>query len=176
MKKAQKEQAENIIRLLYHVHDGIKKAAEQKRYEEATELLSRCQESAIDLGETIEKIEGEGCPAVAALENYCETVYQAYVLAKQGRGADASRICKSMKKALIRVENSVKKDITVRREVVFFPYKASMWDSLESVYLRRRRIRTAMPIVCRFPIITCPPDRKWGRCIMRAERFQRRLK
>lgn len=135
MKKAQKEQAENIIRLLYHVHDGIKKAAEQKRYEEATELLSQCQESAIDLGETIEKIEGEGCPAVAALENYCETVYQAYVLAKQGRGADASRICKSMKKALIRVENSVKKDITVRREVVFFPYKASMWDSLESVYL-----------------------------------------
>ena len=60
MKKAQKEQAENIIRLLGNVHDGIKKAVERGRYDSARDLLSQCQESAIELGETIEAIEGEG--------------------------------------------------------------------------------------------------------------------
>ena len=32
------------------------------------------------------------------------------------------------------IRTSVEKDIPVRREVVFCPYKASMWDSLESVW------------------------------------------
>lgn len=134
MKKAQKEQAENIIRLLGHVHDGIKKAVERRQYNNARELLSQCQESAIELGETIEEIEGEGFVTVSYLENYCEVVYQAYALLSQIPDANASRVYKSLHKALIPVENSVKNDIRIRREAVFLPYKASMWDSLESVW------------------------------------------
>lgn len=134
MKKAQKEQAENIIRLLGHVHDGIKKAVERRQYNNARELLSQCQESAIELGETIEEIEGEGFVTVSYLENYCEVVYQAYALLSQIADANASRVYKSLHKALIPVENSVKNDIRIRREAVFLPYKASMWDSLESVW------------------------------------------
>ena len=111
MKKAQKEQAENIIRLLGHVHDGIKKAVERRQYNNARELLSQCQESAIELGETIEEIEGEGFVTVSYLENYCEVVYQAYALLSQIADANASRVYKSLHKALIPVENSVKNDI-----------------------------------------------------------------
>ena len=80
MKKAQKEQAENIIRLLGNVHDGIKKAVERGQYDSARELLSQCQESAIELGETIEAIEGEGFATVSCLEHYCEAVYQVYTI------------------------------------------------------------------------------------------------
>ena len=35
---------------------------------------------------------------------------------------------------MIAIENSVKNDIKVRKEVVFLPYKASMWDALESIW------------------------------------------
>lgn len=35
---------------------------------------------------------------------------------------------------LLRIENSVKNDVPVRKEIAFFSYKASMWDALESVY------------------------------------------
>ena len=134
MKKAQKEQAESIIRLLGNVHDGIKKAVERGQYDSARELLSQCQESAIELGETIEAIEGEGFVTVSYLENYCEAVYQAYTLLSQPVGVNASRVYKSLRRALIPAENSVKNDIRIRREAVFLPYKASMWDSLESVW------------------------------------------
>ena len=134
MKKAQKEQAENIIRLLGNVHDGIKKAVERGQYDSARELLSQCQESAIELGETIEAIEGEGFATVSCLEHYCEAVYQVYTLLSQPVGVNASRVYKSLRRALIPVENSVKNDIKIRREAVFLPYKASMWDSLESVW------------------------------------------
>ncbi len=134
MKKAQKEQAENIIRLLSDVHDGIKKAVERGQYDSARQLLSQCQESAIELGETIEAIEGEGFVTVSYLENYCEAVYQAYTLLNQPVGVNASRVYKSLRRALIPAENSVKNDIKIRREAVFLPYKASMWDSLESIW------------------------------------------
>ncbi len=134
MKKAQKEQAEKIIQLLGNVHSGIKRAVENGQQDSARELLSQCQESAIELGETIEAIEGEGFITVSFLENYCEVVYQAYTLIGQISGANAGRIYKNLKKALIQVENSVKNDIQIRTEAVFLPYKASMWDSLESIW------------------------------------------
>ena len=37
-------------------------------------------------------------------------------------------------KGHIRIANSIAHDVEVCREVVFLPYKASMWDSLESVW------------------------------------------
>ncbi len=46
-----------------------------------------------------------------------------------------NKIYKTLRKQLIRIENSVNNDIRIKKEVVFFPYKAAMWDSLESVYL-----------------------------------------
>lgn len=134
MRKAQKEQAEHIIQLLGHVHEGIRKAVEKGQYDDARELLSQCQESAIELGETIEEIEGEGFVTVSFLEHYCEAVYQAYTLLGQVQGVNAAKLHKNLRRALIAAENSVKNDIRVRTEAVFLPYKASMWDSLESVW------------------------------------------
>ena len=158
MRKTQKNQAENIVGLLSHVHGGIKRAIEQGHYEDAMELLSQCQESAIDLGETIEEIEGEGFVTVSFLENYCEVVYQCYALVNQMQGINAGKVYKNLKKALIPVENSVKNDINVRREVVFLPYKASMWDSLESVWKAADEDPTCDAYVIPIPYFDKNPD------------------
>ena len=163
MKKAQKEQAENIIRLLGNVHDGIKKAVERGRYDSARDLLSQCQESAIELGETIEAIEGEGFVTVSCLEHYCEAVYQAYILLSQPAGVNASRVYKSLRRALIPAENSVKNDIRIRREAVFLPYKASMWDSLESVWKAADEDPDCDAYVIPIPYYDKNPDGKIGR-------------
>ena len=134
MRKAQRKQADEIIRLLSHVHEGVKNAIAAGQHDKAMELLAQCQESAIELGQAIEETEGEGFVTVSLLENYCEAVYQVYALANQKQSMNANRIYKNLKKALIQVENSVKNDIKIRTEAVFLPYKASMWDSLESVW------------------------------------------
>ena len=41
---------------------------------------------------------------------------------------------KKLRAALLRIEGSIRHDIKVRLEIAFLPYKASMWDSLESVW------------------------------------------
>ena len=40
----------------------------------------------------------------------------------------------ALAQTLVLIKDSVQNDIEARTEVVFLPYKASMWDSLESVW------------------------------------------
>lgn len=132
MRKVQKIQAIEEIHKIEQYHEEIKKSAESSYTDEAKELLPLCQEAAIRLGNMIEEAEGEGFFTVGLLEHYCEVVYQSHEALEQGK--NANKVYKNLKKALIRVENSVRNDIVVRREAVFLPYKAAMWDSMESVW------------------------------------------
>lgn len=134
MKKAQKEQAEQLVGLLDRVHDGVRMSIEAGEKDAAMNFLSQCQESAINLGEAIEETEGESFVTVTLLEGYCETVYQFYEKLRQGEKVNAGKAYKNLHRSLIQIKNSIKNDIKVRTEAVFLPYKASMWDSLESVW------------------------------------------
>ncbi|MCI8672364.1 MAG: hypothetical protein HFI89_02555 [Lachnospiraceae bacterium] len=149
MRKTQKKQAEAYIRLLGQAHLEIKKALETKKYELARDLLGQCQDSAIELGNMIEQAEGEGAVTVPFLEEYCELLYQIHEEiwqrsdemshqhispAASKQKLDTGRLHKALKKQLTQIENSIKNDISVQTEAVFLPYKASMWDSLESVW------------------------------------------
>ena len=134
MRKFEKRQIENFILLLEEAHGEIRKLVEKGSREEAADLLVQCQEGAAEAGELIEKTEGGDTAAVSRLEEYCETVYETYEALVQGSEGNANKIYKRLKKSLIQIENSVRNDIKARPEMVFLPYKASMWDSLESVW------------------------------------------
>ena len=134
MRKVQKKQIEELLDLLEQAHQEIKGFVERKEFVKAQELLGQCQESAVQVGELIEMEEGELAPTIAKLENYCEVLYEIYEELSSDTMAMAAKIYKRLQKVLIQVENSVKNEIKPRLEVVFLPYKASMWDSLESVW------------------------------------------
>lgn len=134
MRKADKEQADEIVRLLGQVHEGIRKMLETGQKGTVLDLLSQCQDAAIQLGETIERSEGEGFVTVTLLEEYCELVYQIYESVRQGENIPAGKTYKNLHRSLILIRNSLNQDVTIRQEAVFLPYKASMWDSLESVW------------------------------------------
>lgn len=131
MRKFQKEQLLDIFTSLHELHRECRDKMEQKEYQTVRTALSDCQEAAIQTGEAIEQLVGEGTEAVAFLEQYCERLYN---LSMQLEELSAQKFYKSLEEVLIKAENAVK-HMPVRKEVVFFPYKASMWDSLESVYL-----------------------------------------
>ena len=131
MRKFQKEQLLDIFTSLHELHRKCRDKMEQKEYQTVQTALSDCQEAAIQMGEAIEKLVGEGTDAVSYLEQYCERLYN---LSLQIEELSAQKFYKSLEEILIKAENAVK-HMPVRKEVVFFPYKASMWDSLESVYL-----------------------------------------
>ena len=96
------------------------------REAQRAELYADCQDGALGIGEYIEQIKGEGTQTVSLLEEYCEVVYKAST-GEAGQNA--------LEKALLRVENSVKNELQpTKTEVVFLSYKASMSDSIESIY------------------------------------------
>lgn len=137
MRRAQKKQAQDFAKLLAQAHDEIRKEIGKKNRAAAMDLLAQCQEGAVQLGNLIEKTEGEEAATIPLLESYCELAYRIYEEIN-GSGDEAineNRIYKKLRKALLQIENSIRNDIKVRLEVVFFPYKASMWDSLESVWM-----------------------------------------
>ena len=60
MRKAQKQEILNCIDSLHQIHEEIKRVLEWNNLTPAQDMISETQESAIALGETIEKIEGKG--------------------------------------------------------------------------------------------------------------------
>lgn len=134
MRIARKREVLECIESLHQAHEEIRQALSKNDAKLAQTMLGECQEFAVNLGEFIEQLEGEGHVTVSYLEKYCETLFHVYEEIGQG-DSNGDKICKALRKQLIKAENSAKHDIGVRKEIVFFPYKASMWDSLESVYL-----------------------------------------
>lgn len=133
MRKAQKQEVLEFIQGLYQAHKEIKEALNQNNRISAQNMLAECQEFAASLGESIERLEGERHATVTCIEGYCETLFYAYEELNSDT-YNETKIHKKLRKQLLKVENSAKNDVTVRKEVVFLPYKASMWDSLESVW------------------------------------------
>lgn len=135
MRKAKKEQAENFILLLEQAHDEIRRALEEKEISNVLTLLADCQDGAIALGTMIEQSEGEGFLTISLLEEYCELTYLIHESIAGQEDAGAEDIYRKLNGQLTKISDSVKNDIKVRKEVVFLPYKASMWDSLESIWM-----------------------------------------
>ena len=145
MRKKQKKELLDCMDSLREAHKEIKESVQKKEYAAATNMLADCQELAIAIGESIEQSEGAGYVTVSFVEEYCEALFRVSeeIRCKQQTGTsnlnennmNENRVCKILNRQLIKMENSIKNDITVRVEMAFFPYKASMWDSLESVYL-----------------------------------------
>ena len=159
MRKAQKQQAEELVRQMEEAHDQIKKFIEQGSIPSAMELLEECQNGGITLGTLIEKTERRGHPTVLILEEYCELTYQIHEdLAINKKDINAKKIYKLLRQKLIKIDNSLKNDISIRREVVFLPYKASMWDSLESVWKAAKEDENCDTYVIPIPYYDKNPD------------------
>mgnify|MGYP002509418170 CR=1 FL=1 len=157
MRNAQKQKILTLIESLHLIHEEIKKAMEQGNLILAQDMISAAQESAISLGENIEKTEGEGHITVSCIEEYCELLFRVFEDVNTDK-VNANKAHKVLRKQLIKIENSVKNDIAVRLEIAFFPYKASMWDSLESIYLAAKADSDCDTYCVPIPYYTLKPN------------------
>ncbi|RKD35263.1 NHL repeat-containing protein [Lacrimispora algidixylanolytica] len=95
------------------------------------QLLADCQEAAIAIGETLERETSDYEQIVSILESYSE---EAFHLSE----TQEEMISKQMLFVLDELTDKVNlllTEIIPVYHVVFLPYKASMWDSLESIWL-----------------------------------------
>ena len=162
MRNAQKQEVLGCIESLRQAHEEIKKALIGGKYSLVQNMLGECQEFAAALGENIEKLEGQGHPAVTYLEEYCEALYHIYG-ELDSDGAGSNKIYKKLRKQLLKVENCARNEIHVRKEVVFLPYKASMWDSLESVWKAADEEPDCDAYVIPIPYYDRNPDGSFGK-------------
>lgn len=164
MRKAQRQKLFEALKSLAQAHEEIKEKLYCKDGAQVQNLLGECQEFAVSLGEYIEELEGEGHVTVKNLETYCEMLYEIYteISGLNSGGINESKIYKNLKRQLIKIENSVKNDIAVTRKIVFMPYKASMWDSMESVYLAAKEDENTRAVVVPIPYYEKNPDGSLG--------------
>lgn len=132
MERYRKKDMLQTVDTLLRANDVIIKTV-RSNSQGVAEALVQCQESAIALGTYIDTLDEKYTSLVHVLEDYCENIYQ------MSENLSDENLCrkvsKKIQKQLTGLQNSIKYDLPEdRKEVVFLPYKASMWDSLESVW------------------------------------------
>ncbi len=99
------------------------------------EALQDCQQAAIVVGEKIEKKVEEDTKVVPLLEQYCEELF---ALTQVTQPEEVITISTQLSATITEVTAQIEKMNTVY-QIVFMPYKADMWDSLESIWKAFRK-------------------------------------
>lgn len=163
MSKVVREQLLRAIELLQQGTQEIGNLIEKSRTEDCLGLLEDCQSLAIALGTRIEKLHGEGTAVVSALEEYCEDIYEmGENLQSTNKNSDDSLIDgKRLKdkhsklcEKVVQIKDELVSEFPDKMEVVFLPYKASMWDALESVWMAARDDENCEAYVIPIPYYT----------------------
>jgi len=116
---------ENSMIRKYHLQQ-IQEILQSINEAQSSGHYSDCQEGAYSICDFIDNVVGEGTATVELLEKYCELLFKAH---------NNETNIKHLKKHMIKVENSIKRELKPRPEIAFLSYKASMSDSIESIYL-----------------------------------------
>ncbi len=160
MRKYKFKQVENYIALFRKFGEAVYMELGNKNgnVAKASEYLQTWQQKAIELGEYIEGEEGLGHVTVNELEKFCETLYDVNedILSERGLSADSAKI--RLDNEINKIETSAKEDIEIETLVIFLPYKASMWDSLESVWRKRKDEPGTTALVIPIPYFDKNPD------------------
>ncbi len=126
-----KEQLKDLLDSMEQLQSSLPMMTDK---EQIIQMLANCQDAAIAVGEALEKDSSDHELIVSLLEEYCE---EAFYLSE----SQEETICKDKITVLDGLTNRVKAllaEISSTYHVVFMPYKASMWDSLESIWLACR--------------------------------------
>ncbi len=150
-----KEKLISIISLQMQMHRrGI---VEQETV--SPEVLEECQQAALAVGCRLEKELPDRTDLVEKLEQYCEALYQ---LSQQPEQKES--ITAHMNALLAEVKEQIAGTRAVF-QAVFMPYKAEMWDSLESVWMAFEKDEDCEALVMPLPYSKySAEEQKWIPC------------
>ncbi len=138
MKRQQKKQLLELMKLLSEAHDSIIEFIQNGEINNALECLAECQNTAIFIGNKVDENEGSGTTVVKVLEGYCEFIYKVYDSLSNDISLTEYDVNRTFNEYYEKITSRIKTDISEVKEIVFLPYKASMWDSFESVWKKLR--------------------------------------
>lgn len=133
MKRQIKKQLLSLLDSMKNANKYIKLQIKNSNYEILSSLLSDCQAAAFEIGTAIEEAGEDQTGVVPMLEGYCETAYALNQAAENKE--QAKKLAEVMENQLTQICHLIKTSVRETLEILFLPYKASMWDSLESIWL-----------------------------------------
>lgn len=147
-----------LIESLREANGEIKKLSKTNDLGSMINLLADCQESAEQIGRFIETLDVDGTKTISLLEEYYELLYQVSAEAENRK-----QLIEELSRQVAKIENSIKTELKPNKfEIVFFPYKASMWDCMESVWLAAKDDPDCDAYVVPIPYYDRLPDGKLG--------------
>lgn len=125
MRMFMKEQLGELLKSMQKLHKAL---IASKDNEQRFHILQECQRAAIAVGESVEKNAPQDCRIVPELESYCEEVF----LLSEKEIVPEESVWRLDE--IIDAVHGLLEELPSTYHVVFMPYKASMWDSLESIW------------------------------------------
>ena len=137
--------------VLENAHMGLFKLLLIQDNETAMQLLLKCQECAISLGNKAESAVANCEDLIHSLEEYCEMIFQIYEMLGQGEILDAEGVFRILQEQLLTVKNEYSKEYEQKQKIVFVVDKASNWRSLESIWKAAKEDRNVIVSVIVVP-------------------------
>ena len=135
------EAAMQLTGLMEEAHGAFLQVTAGRQYTEAVQLLSVCQESAIQVGNLLEERLGEGVAPVAILEQYCELLYQIGELIGQAAEQESAIDIADLEQVLAEITESFRlcvEQSVPKKRVLFLTYKADNWRAFDSVWRKEK--------------------------------------
>lgn len=162
MKRYKKQDYLAIAGLLRQVNTALAKTGWNDP--DIAAILIDCQDAAIKLGTCLEQQGEEGIRLTHILEDYCENLYQMGEALKTDSGAGAcAELSEAIEEQLKQLEAGIQEKLRDKKEIVFLPYKAAMWDSLESVWMAADRDPDCDAYVVPIPYYERNSDHSFGK-------------
>ncbi len=132
MERCKKKAVLSLSDTMMEANDYVVKALPAAP-EKLTDVFAQCQDAALQIGTYLETFGEQYHPIISLLEDYCENIYRMSIATLDGNAC--RKLSKKIRKQLTELQSHLRQELPEdRKEVVFLPYKASMWDSLESVW------------------------------------------
>lgn len=133
-----RDEVNHFIALFQDAHEEIRKSIQKEEWNLVLSLLEECQNTAIEIGTRIEQERGEDYVTVKRWEQYCELIFQIHTDVVNGTWAAIEQFADAVGEKLNRVMDEmaqyIDEELKERKEVVFVPYKASLWDSMQKMW------------------------------------------
>jgi hypothetical protein len=134
MRKLHQKQILDLLKTLDKAIDEIKRLLKNNQISTAINLLADCQDSAVNICGFIKEMHSEGTKTEGLLTEFSKMLYKASTEINTENIKD--KLASQLKDKLRIIKNSVNNELKPNKiEIAFFPYKASMWDSFESICL-----------------------------------------
>ena len=134
MRRVIKEQVLQLLLTLREAHKEIAVHWHKSEVGTVRNLLADCQESAVLVGNTLEKFDEGEQSRISSLEKYCERLFEVSSVLEKTDVDVQKDVVADLDAQIQAVYEEIKANIKVKLKIVFMPYKASMWTSLESIW------------------------------------------